>query len=207
MLAQSPKQLCFSSSWTDFSSFFSVLIWLLKYIFFLPQFQRWRDLSRRKMIHFPTKQQIFVRNLNTLSFWKIPDSGLIDRGHIKGRKHFCVRNGSPEWLRFLAPLRHIDETVVSELFHAEQSHWCSLSNTIGESMPSLEKWNLLVVTYDVWLPDRLLGTSPRSFWKISARLLSLPFAQFEHKNDISIPCFCLYPLVPQNSASSDSFSF
>lgn len=175
--------------------------------YFLPQFQLWHDLTRRKMIHFPTKQQIFVRILNTLSFWKISASGLIDREHLKGRKHFFIRNGSPQWLRCLAPLWHTEEVVVSELLYPKQSHSCSFSNNIGGSMPSLEKWNLLVVTYDVWLPDKLLGMSPRSFWKISARLLSLPVAQFAHINDISIPCFYLYPVVPQNSVSSDSFSF
>lgn len=42
-------------------------------------------------------------------------------------------------------------------------------------MPSLETYNLLVVTYDVWLPDKILGIAPRSFWKIFPRLLSLPF--------------------------------
>lgn len=68
-------------------------------------------------------------------------------------------------------------------------------------MPSLETYNLLVVTYDVWLPDRILGIAPKSFWKIFPRLLSLPFAQFAHKTYISIPCFYPYPIAPQNSIS------
>lgn len=121
---QSPKQLHFSSSWTNLSSFFSVLIWLLKYIFFLPQFQLWHDFSKGKIMHFPTKQQIFVRILNTLSFWKIPDNGLIDRECLKGRIHFCIRNGSPQWLCCLASLWHIEEVFVSELLYAKQCLSC-----------------------------------------------------------------------------------
>lgn len=150
--------------WFIFSSFFSVLIWLLKHIFIfcttVPTVT-WFEYKENDPLSY--KAADICQNPKHWAFDKYLTMVWLTESVLKEGNNFVWKVVLHRDCAAGTLVAHRRGVVVPELLHAKQSHSCSLSNNIGWSMPSFEKWNLLVVTYHVWLPDKLLGMSPRSF--------------------------------------------